>query len=450
MNVVIATFNRAFKKLPFYLVISIPILLNFLVAVVLSFNLSFNYTSTILIFDFLLSSLIFIYIKHYLDIFIINSQQIYTGNFQNLIMNEREDEFNSIQNLFLNAIEKYKKSQSLLKKYQQNFNLALKDKIKDIEKSKQDLLTSKNELEINLQQINQLFTIIESTDDAIMICDSNRKVQYINSAFIKLTGFNLIDLQDSNYELLRQGRYESTHYNRRLYDGIMKKLKLGRIFRGVLKAKRKNGKIYDAEMTITPVFNQDKKIIAYNVIERDVTYQEKYKEKVIEKLKYDTLTGLLNREALFDLVQNNLLSEDEITKRIRLRQGLAFYYLDIDQFRKINQNFGYEVGDKVLIEFASRIKNVLIEEDAISRVGGNEFVIILTRVNTLEGAEKIKSEIINQLKISFRIEEHILNISSSIGLALYPTDGLDFEELINKSEENMNQYRSNNSLLKVS
>jgi diguanylate cyclase (GGDEF)-like protein/PAS domain S-box-containing protein len=298
-------------------------------------------------------------------------------------------------------------------------------------------MAEKNLLETSLKQLDQLFSIVESTDDAIMICDANRQIQYINPAFIKLTGYQLVDMQESEMDLLRNGRYGQEYFDRRLFDGILKKLKKGSIFRGVLKAKRKNGKIYDAEMTITPVFNSDGKLMAYNVIERDVTLQEKYKEKVFEKLKHDSLTGLLNREALFDLVQNNLLLEEEITKRIRLRQGLSFLYLDIDHFRQINQELGYEVGDRVLIEFAKRIKSTLIEEDVIARVGGNEFVIILTRVNTVEGAEKIKQDLINQLKISFRVDDHILNIKYSIGLSLYPVDGLDFEGLINIAQDNM-------------
>lgn len=441
MNVVTTTFDRLFKNVPIYMVASLPIFTSIVSALILVYNKNSSYYIPSMAFNFIFSVTTIFYLKNYIKNIEKNAEQLSKGEFQNLQVNGRDDELSRIQNYLYDIAEKNSKICNSLKKYQHNFDETLKQNLISIEKNKNEILKEKNLIEKNLNQLNQLFTIVESTDDAIMICDANRQVQYINPAFIKLTGYQLSEMQESEMDLLRNGRYGTEYYDRRLFDGILKKLKMGRIFRGVLKAKRKNNKLYDAEMTITPIFNQAGKLMAYNIIERDVTLQEKYKEKVYEKLKHDSLTGLLNRESLFDLVQNNLLSEQEITKRIRLRQGLTFIYLDINHFRQFNQELGYEIGDKILIEFSKRIKNTLVEEDVISRVGGNEFVIILTRVNTAEGAEKIKQDLINQLKISIRIDDHILNVKSSIGMALYPGDGLDFESLINKAQDNMQSKR---------
>lgn len=441
MNVVMTTFNRLFKNMPFLMAILIPTIFNVLTLTIYLFSKSFYLLIPLAAFSIAFSLISYYYYKNYLQIIETNCQQLYNGNFQAIQIIDGDDPLARIHRYFYELAELNLKNANQVKKYQQNFTQSLKLNLQEIENSKQQLINEKAALEKNYQLLDQLFTIIESTDDAIMICDANRQVQYINPAFIKLTGYQLKEMQESEMDLLRQGRYGQEYFDRRLFDGILKKLKMGRIFRGVLKAKRQNGKLYDAEMTITPIFNKAGKLMAYNIIERDVTLQEKYKEKVYEKLKHDSLTGLLNREALFDLVQNNLLSEQEITKRIRLRQGLTFLFLDISQFRKFNQELGYDVGDKILVEFAQRMKQTLIEEDVLARVGGNEFVIILTRVNTKEGAEKIKEDLINQLKISYRIDDHILNVKATIGLALYPGDGLDFESLINKAQDNMYQER---------
>lgn len=441
MQIVMATFNRLFKNIPLVTMVSLPILFSMISMFIFAFTHLNSILFPLVLFNIIWAVTTVIYLKNYLQIIENNCQKIARGHFQELETIERNDQLNNVQNFIFELAEAHQKNQLQLKKYQQNFENILKQNLQSIEKNKNEIVVEKEKIEKNFKQLDQLFTIIESTDDAIMICDANRQVQYINPAFIKLTGYQLTEMQENEMDLLRAGRYGQEYYDRRLFDGILKKLKMGRIFRGVLKARRKNGKQYDAEMTITPIFNSENKLMAYNIIERDVTLHEKYKEKVFEKLKHDSLTGLLNRAALFDLVQNNLLSEQEITKRIRLRQGLTFIYLDINQFRQFNQDLGYEIGDKILIEFAQKIKSTLIEEDVIARVGGNEFAIILTRVNTREGAEKIKQDLINQLAISFRIDNQIINVKSSMGLALYPGDGLDFESLINKAQDDMNQYR---------
>ena len=148
---------------------------------------------------------------------------------------------------------------------------------------------------------------------------------------------------------------------------------------------------------------------------------------------YDVLTGLPNRSHLDDHMQYTL----SLAKRSNER--LAVMFLDLDHFKDINDTLGHNIGDQLLIETANRLKSALREEDTISRFGGDEFIVLLPNLQ-MTGAQKVAQKLLEIMKNSFQIQHHELTVTTSIGIALYPDDGDDFETLYKNADTAM--YRA--------
>jgi len=146
---------------------------------------------------------------------------------------------------------------------------------------------------------------------------------------------------------------------------------------------------------------------------------------------HDTLTGLANRALFSDRLQQAMM----VAKRDQTR--FALLYIDLDKFKMVNDSFGHQVGDKLLQEVALRISRCVRDSDIVARVGGDEFVVLLRSVNTTENALLVAEKVRRSHAKNFKIEEHDLAISCSIGVAMYPDDGTSETELSAKSDEAM-------------
>ena len=158
-------------------------------------------------------------------------------------------------------------------------------------------------------------------------------------------------------------------------------------------------------------------------------------EQINQRANYDALTELPNRYLLLDRLKQSIRS----TKRHGGK--LALLYLDLDRFKIVNDNLGHLVGDKLLIAVAKRLVNALREEDTISRLGGDEFVILMENTETTEDVENVAKTIINSLKKPFEIMGHVLHVSTSIGIAVYPDDGEDETLLMQHADVSMYQAK---------
>jgi diguanylate cyclase (GGDEF)-like protein len=157
----------------------------------------------------------------------------------------------------------------------------------------------------------------------------------------------------------------------------------------------------------------------------------KQRELLEHQAYYDALTELPNRALFQDRLRQTILSSK------RNNEMFALLFLDLDQFKKINDSLGHHVGDEVLIQVAKRFKNVLREEDTLSRLGGDEFTIILKNIKSGKSAATVAQKLLNSMKTPLEVSHHTLHISSSIGISIYPNDATTQEDLLKYADTAM-------------
>jgi diguanylate cyclase (GGDEF)-like protein/PAS domain S-box-containing protein len=185
----------------------------------------------------------------------------------------------------------------------------------------------------------------------------------------------------------------------------------------------KNSSIKYLEVTEIPIFDEDGKVLYIEGIAKDITKEYVLQQEVSHIAKHDTLTGISNRLHLEELMKK-LISASR-----RYKQEFAFLFLDLDHFKKVNDTYGHDVGDQLLQEITNTIKSHIREEDIFARIGGDEFIIVFS--NSKEETLKVSlDKIMNLMRQTWNIREHKLNISASIGVALYPKDATTTKEIM--------------------
>jgi len=192
----------------------------------------------------------------------------------------------------------------------------------------------------------------------------------------------------------------------------------------------KNGGIRYLEVSEFPVFDANGEVIEVEGIARDVTTQHLDKEKLHYLSYHDDLTGISNRISLYHKL------EYIIANSRRNNEHIAILFLDLDYFKEINDNLGHDIGDILLKETVNRIQVHIRESDLFARIGGDEFVIALTNINEAY-ISKIASKIVTIIQEPFTIKEHTINISTSIGISLFPQDAKDIDGLIKAADSAM-------------
>jgi len=191
---------------------------------------------------------------------------------------------------------------------------------------------------------------------------------------------------------------------------------------------KRDGMLIDTSVTIAPLKDSEGILYGFVNIIADITERNAAKQKIEFLAYHDPLTGLPNRLLLQDRMQQAIAQAD------RQQKGLALMFLDLDNFKKINDSLGHATGDSFLKEVATRLKKCVRDTDTISRQGGDEFVIILGDLSGNDVTPPIMSKIMERLQDPFHTEGIELSTSVSIGVALYPDDGSDFETLSKKAD----------------
>lgn len=175
----------------------------------------------------------------------------------------------------------------------------------------------------------------------------------------------------------------------------------------------------------------------YIFVFTDITAQKLAEKELRYMANYDHLTGLPNRALLLERV------EQAISRAARKKQNIALFFIDLDRFKQINDTFGHDFGDILLIEITKRLTEVLRQDDTIARQGGDEFVVLLERFTSVEKLAKIAQKIIHITEEPFKLKETVVSIGCSIGIAIYPGDGMSSTELFKNSDIAMYSAKQN-------
>jgi diguanylate cyclase (GGDEF)-like protein len=200
---------------------------------------------------------------------------------------------------------------------------------------------------------------------------------------------------------------------------------------------RRDGLEIPIEDSVAPVHDRDGRVTGAVIAFRDVTLARKFAQQMIYAAEHDFLTDLPNRVLFNDRVNQAIASA------VRYGKLVAVLFLDLDEFKQINDSMGHLVGDKLLQSVARRLVGCVRGSDTVSRQGGDEFVVLLSEVERSEELVIIATRMLEALAQAHFIDQHELHVITSVGVAVYPDDGLDAETLIKNADTAMYQAKTN-------
>ncbi len=275
-----------------------------------------------------------------------------------------------------------------------------------------ELISDKETIEQKIKQSNIIFN---STSDGLIITDSNFNIIYVNKAFTKITQYTEDDAIGNNPNILKSGKHPVEFY-KLLWDFLLK----NGYWQGEFINKRKDGTYYNQWSSLSLLKDDKNNIINCIAVISDISII-KEKEKEIEFLStHDFLTKLPNRLSLNNHLKDLIMIPNN---------HFAIVYIDLDDFKSINDVAGHYIGDLVLISFSNKIKSIIKKTDFISRISGDEFVLVLDGVNNEIDLEKILKKL-SETKININISEYLFTVNFSIGAVLYPHHTTNFNELL--------------------
>ena len=292
----------------------------------------------------------------------------------------------------------------------------------------EDALSKRDEaLKRSMQDLNLAERVFEHAMEGIVITDPAGEIIRINPAFSMLTGYSEEEVLGKTMNLLASGKHEPE-----FYQEMWRQIREEGQWSGEIWNKRKNGELFLEWLTISAVHDELNNISHYTGLFRDVTEIRQQEEKIRHLAYFDELTGLPNRRLLKDRLSM------AISGAHRNDHQLAVMFIDLDQFKRINDNFGHNVGDEVLKELAKRLEYITRDEDTLARLGGDEFVILMPSINSYEDIISLGNRINQVLADSFHLaEDHDKHITVSIGASVYPDDGSTVEDLLKHADTAM-------------
>jgi diguanylate cyclase (GGDEF)-like protein/PAS domain S-box-containing protein len=276
-----------------------------------------------------------------------------------------------------------------------------------------------------------MYTVVEQNPLSIMITDANTIIKYVNPSFSKLTGYSSNELLGKKPTLLKSGQTPKQTYQQ-MWSALLK----GATWSGQLVNRKKNGAIYYEKVHMAPIKNKAGLITHFVSIKLDITKEKKNHEQLTSMAHYDSLTGLCNRLFFFEKLQY------AITVAKREKEKIALLFLDLDKFKPINDSYGHAMGDKVLREIALRLKSITRESDCVGRIGGDEFVIFLPKIQSTQQVLTICEKIKCRLSEPILIHNNPISIACCIGIALYPDHGNSINSLSQNADSAMYEAKA--------
>ena len=282
------------------------------------------------------------------------------------------------------------------------------------------------DLNHEVEERRKLFAAVEQSANSVVITDTEGIIEYVNPHFCMVTGYRSEEVIGQKPSLLKSG-----HHPDELYADLWKTIRAGREWRGEFRNKRKNGSLYWDLCSIAPIRNEAGEITNFIAIKEDITSRKAQEEVLTWQASHDTLTGLYNRYYL----ENHLTSE--IKRMDRQHQTLSLLLIDIDNLKFVNDTFGHDFGDRLLVQIGNRLKQAACPLSVVGRFLGNEFALVPPLTEGREHAVTLVSRIKQQMSQLFVVDEAEVLITVSIGVVTFPDDGEDADNLLRNAEAAM-------------
>ncbi|GAK51569.1 sensory box/GGDEF family protein [Candidatus Moduliflexus flocculans] len=273
--------------------------------------------------------------------------------------------------------------------------------------------------------------VLESVPDPILVYDMENRVEYLNPAFSRVFGWTLAECQGQMLDFIPEEFCTE-------YRFIIEKINAGETVSGMETQRfKKDGGRIDISLSGAGFFDQSGNLWGRVMTLQDITVRRKTEEEIKFLAYHDALTGLPNRKAFYDRLEDNILQSQGQAGGKRRRHShskWALIFMDLDRFKNINDTLGHEVGDALLRIVAERLRESVRKSDFVFRLGGDEFTIILNALHDATDVIKIAQKIRKAVAQPCLIQKHSLYVTISLGISLYPDDGNDVENLVKKAD----------------
>ncbi|MHB1591039.1 MAG: bifunctional diguanylate cyclase/phosphodiesterase, partial [Sulfuricella sp.] len=274
------------------------------------------------------------------------------------------------------------------------------------------------------------------TQEGILITDRDNRILRVNHAFTRLTGYSAEEAIGRTPAMLKSGRHDAAFYR-----SMWETLNRDKYWQEELWNQRKDGVDFPAWLTITAVTDADGQLTNYVGVFSDITLRKETEEKIHQLAFYDPLTKLPNRSLLRDRLQQTL------TYSTRHKNHGAILFIDLDNFKILNDTRGHDIGDLLLTEVAKRLQDCVRSGDTVARLGGDEFVVMLKDLSedaqqAAAAAQDVGEKVLASTNRPFNLQGFEYHSSSSIGISLFRGDGMSMDDLLKHADTAMYQAKS--------
>lgn len=281
------------------------------------------------------------------------------------------------------------------------------------------------------ETIRTLSQAMEQSPVSVVITGLDGVIEYTNRGFERSSGYSSEEMCGQHTRLLGSGNTPAE-----VYKELWSTITSGRSWQGEFQNKRRDGSLFWEYAHISPIFDSQGRIRHYLAVKEDITLRKVQEEKILHQAHFDSLTGLPNR----------FLALDRLSQIIRTahreHHQAAVLFLDLDDFKKVNDTLGHEVGDQVIEEAARRVKWAVREEDTVGRLGGDEFIVLLAHLHDKSDAMRVAEKILAAFRTVFRLGDREILLTSSIGISIYPDDGDTAKILLRNADTAMYYSKS--------
>ena len=268
--------------------------------------------------------------------------------------------------------------------------------------------------------------VFESTTEGIVITDKDGTILAVNPAFCTITGYTEQEALGQNPRILKSDRHHQSYYQE-----MWKSLETVGKWQGEIWNKRKDGNTYPELLTISSILNDTGETTHYVAVFMDITAINEMVKQLDHLAHHHPLTHLPNRRLLQTRLNHSI--QRAVTEQ---HQGTAIY-IDLDNFKNINDSLGHTAGDEVLKEVATRLKQHTRDVDTIAHLGGDEFVLVLDQVRSVHNVVVRCEEVLQRLNSPYNVDNYELFVSASLGITIFPDDGTNADEVLKNADTAM-------------
>jgi len=288
--------------------------------------------------------------------------------------------------------------------------------------------------ERDAEEIRKFSKAIEQSPSSVLICDRQWRIEYANQKFSQLTGYDAASIVGKHPGVLSEDAHAHRE-NRQLWQSIRLQVQRVGVWQGEINSVRRNGERFWEQLIVTPIKNSSGEATGYLILGEDISIRKRYEQQLLRQANYDILTGLPNRMLALDRLKLALAQ----ARRESSLVGVMF--LDLDNFKHINDTLGHDAGDNLLIEAARRISSCLRGTSTVARLGGDEFLVILPGLTGPEATSQVAERILKTFSPPYLLNGQEVFVTTSIGISIFPNDSDNSGTLLQHADAAMYQAK---------